>query len=110
MSMIGELNFFLELQIKQTSKSTFVCQEMYKKLLKKFHILDAKKIDTPIGTNSKLDVDGSGPDVNDASVRIYAKFQYYPMKSHLKAAKRILRCLKKTRDLVLLCPSKDFFI
>lgn len=75
-----------------------------------FHIMDAKTIDTPLGTNSKLDVDGSGPYVNDASVRIYEEFQDCPTESHLKAAKRILRCLKKIRDLVLFCPSRDFFI
>jgi len=48
--------------------------------------MDAKTIDTPMGSNSKPDADGSGSDVNDTSVIIYARFQAFPAKSHLKAA------------------------
>ena len=37
MSMIGELSFFLGLQIKQLKEGTFVCQSKYvKNILKKF--------------------------------------------------------------------------
>jgi hypothetical protein len=39
MSMIGELSFFLGLQIKQLKEGTFVCQSKYMKdILKKFGI------------------------------------------------------------------------
>ena len=38
-----------------------------------------------------------------------ARFQARPRNSHLKAAKRILRYLKKTRDLVLFYPAGDTF-
>ena len=49
MSMIGELNFFFRLQIKQTKKEIFVNQNKYiKKILKKFEIENAKPIDTPM--------------------------------------------------------------
>lgn len=42
-----------------------ICQEKYiKELLKKFHMMDAKPIDTLMGTNSKLDVDEPNPMMN----------------------------------------------
>jgi hypothetical protein len=41
MSMIGELTFFLCIQVKQTKKGTFVHQAKYiKDLIKKFAIAD----------------------------------------------------------------------
>jgi hypothetical protein len=43
MSMIGELSFFLGLQIKQLKEDTFVIQSKYvKDILKKFGMEDAK--------------------------------------------------------------------
>jgi hypothetical protein len=51
-SMIGELSFFLGLQIKQLKEGTFVCQSKHlKDLLKKFGMEDAKPIKTPMATN-----------------------------------------------------------
>lgn len=51
MSMTGELNFFMGLQMKQTSSGTSICQEKYtKEMLNKFHMVDSKHIDTPMGT------------------------------------------------------------
>jgi hypothetical protein len=47
MSMIGELSYFLSLQIKQLKNSTFVSQCKYiKDILKKFRMEDAKAIST----------------------------------------------------------------
>jgi hypothetical protein len=61
MSMIGELSFFLGLQIKQMKKGTFVNQTKYiKDMLKKFGMEDAKSITTPMGTSGSLDSDKSG--------------------------------------------------
>ncbi|XP_049399783.1 secreted RxLR effector protein 161-like [Solanum stenotomum] len=40
---------------------------------------------------------------------MYARFQAAPKESHFKVAKRILRYLKGTHDLVLFYPSGDFF-
>ncbi|XP_075111863.1 secreted RxLR effector protein 161-like [Nicotiana tabacum] len=42
-------------------------------------------------------------------VGLYARFQSSPKESHVKAAKRILRYLKGTHDLVLYYPSGDNF-
>ena len=48
-SMMGELNFFLGLQIKQTSNGTMIHQQKYvKEPLKWFGMKSAKPIDIPI--------------------------------------------------------------
>jgi hypothetical protein len=61
MSMIGELSFFLGLQIKQSKDGIFVSQTKYlKDMLKKFDLEDAKPIKTPIATNGHLDLDVGG--------------------------------------------------
>ena len=55
MSMTGELNFFLGLQIKQTSNGTMIHQQKYiKELLKRFGMESTKPIDTPISPSTKL--------------------------------------------------------
>ncbi|XP_025878356.1 uncharacterized protein [Oryza sativa Japonica Group] len=71
MSMIGELSFFLELQIKQLKDGTFMSQTKYiKDLLKRFGLEDAKPIKTPMATNGHLDLDeeeGGGPEAPPVS-------------------------------------------
>jgi hypothetical protein len=52
MSMIGELSYFLGLQIKQMKNGTFVSQGKYiKDMIKKFGLQDAKPMSIPMGTN-----------------------------------------------------------
>jgi hypothetical protein len=63
--MIGELSFFLGLQIKQLKEGTFVFQSKYvKDILKKFGMEDAKPIKTPMATNGHLDLDKGGKPVD----------------------------------------------
>ena len=55
MSMIGELSYFLGLQIKQMKNGIFVSQGKYiKDILKKFGMDKSKAISTPMGTNGSL--------------------------------------------------------
>ncbi|GJZ12846.1 retrovirus-related pol polyprotein from transposon TNT 1-94 [Tanacetum coccineum] len=55
MSMMGELNFFLGLQIKQLDDGIFFNQSKYiKEMLKKFGLEDSKPIKTPMSTETKL--------------------------------------------------------
>jgi hypothetical protein len=125
MSMIGELSYFLGLQIKQMKNiGTFVSQGKYiKDMLKKFGMNEVKSISTPMGTNGNLDSDTSGnmvdqklyrsmsllyetasrPDVM-FSVCMCARFQASPRESRLKAIKRILRYLKHTQNVGLWYP------
>jgi len=58
MSMMGELTFFLGLQIKQTREGTFVQQGKYTNdMLKKFDMGKAKPLLMPMLTTTALDVD-----------------------------------------------------
>ena len=55
MSMMGELKFFLGLQIKQDNKSIYIHQQNYtKELLKKFKMEDAKPMKTPMHASNPL--------------------------------------------------------
>jgi len=63
--MMGELTFFIGLQIKQTKDGTFIYQEKYtKEVMKKFNMDNSKKTDTPISYSSKLDNDEKGKKVD----------------------------------------------
>jgi hypothetical protein len=56
MSMMGELNFFLGIQIKQTQDGTFVHQGKYTKdVLKKFDMSEAKSLLMPMSSTTALD-------------------------------------------------------
>ncbi|WVZ76889.1 hypothetical protein U9M48_024810 [Paspalum notatum var. saurae] len=61
MSLMGELQFFLGLQIKQGPEGIFVHQAKYTKdILKKFDMGDSKPMTTPMSTNTALDADEDG--------------------------------------------------
>ncbi|WVZ89560.1 hypothetical protein U9M48_035944, partial [Paspalum notatum var. saurae] len=82
---------------------------------------DCKPIDTPMSTNTKLNIDESGimigsllylctsrPDIM-FSVCLCAQFQANPKESHLTMVKRILRYLKHTPSIGLLYPKGASF-
>ncbi|WVZ75462.1 hypothetical protein U9M48_023512, partial [Paspalum notatum var. saurae] len=118
MSLMGELQFFLGLQIKQGPKGTFVHQAMYTRdILKKFEMGDSKPMTTPMSTNMALDANENGeavdqkefqgmigsllyltatrPDIQFA-VCLCGRYQASPRTSHHRAVKRIFRYLKFT--------------
>ncbi|WVZ75563.1 LOW QUALITY PROTEIN: hypothetical protein U9M48_023603 [Paspalum notatum var. saurae] len=65
MSLMGELQFFLGLQIKQGLECTFVHQAKYTRdILKKFNMGDSKPMTTPMSTNTALDADEDGKAVD----------------------------------------------
>jgi hypothetical protein len=65
MSMMGELIFFLSIQVKQTKEDAFVHQDKYTKdLIKKFVVADAKPVSTPMSTTTTLDPDEDGEEVD----------------------------------------------
>ena len=65
MSMMGELTFFLGLQVKQSKDGIFINQAKYiKDMLKKFGFEDVREIGTPMSPITKLDKDEKGNDVN----------------------------------------------
>jgi hypothetical protein len=69
MSLLGELTFFLGLQICQCDKGIFISQTKYiREMLKKFGMEDCKPVSTPMQTSCKLSKDD---DSKDADQRLY---------------------------------------
>jgi hypothetical protein len=123
MSMMGELQFFLGLQIKQVKEGTFVHQARYMKdILKKFKMDDLKPLSTPMSTTTVLDADEDGKPVDQKeyrsmigsllyltatrpdiqfSVCLCAHFQASPRTSHRQVVKRIFRYFRYTPELGL---------
>jgi hypothetical protein len=118
MSMIGELNYFLGLQVKQTSESIFISQSMYAKdLVKRFGLDGKSHAWTPMRTSVKISSDLVGKPVDPTlyrsmigsllyltanrpniafSVGVCACFQANPKESHVIAIKRIIRYVNDT--------------
>ena len=70
MSMIGELNHFLGLQIRQQESSIFISQSKYaKNLMKKFGLKSASPIRAPMSPNIKLTIDLLGKSVDSSLYR-----------------------------------------
>jgi hypothetical protein len=58
MSMIGELTYFLGMQVKQTSEGIFISQAKYAKdLVKRFGLDGKSHAHTPMSTNVKISTD-----------------------------------------------------
>jgi hypothetical protein len=70
MSMMGELQYFLGLQIKQVKDGIFVHQTKYTKdMLRKFQMQDVKPMSTPKGSMATLDADEDGEPVDPREYR-----------------------------------------
>ncbi|GJU35061.1 putative ribonuclease H-like domain-containing protein [Tanacetum coccineum] len=66
MSSMGELTFFLGLQVKQKEDGIFISQDKYvTKILKKFSFTDVKTAGTPMETHKPLLKDTDGKDVDE---------------------------------------------
>ncbi|GKA12171.1 uncharacterized mitochondrial protein-like protein [Tanacetum coccineum] len=131
MSFLGELTFFLGLQVKQKKNGIFISQDKYvDEILKKFRFIEVKTASTPMETQKPLlkDEDGeevdvhmyrsmigslmyltsSRPDIMFA-VCACARYQVNPKVSHLHAVKRIFRYLKGQLKLGLWYPNDSPF-
>nr|XP_009779299.1 PREDICTED: uncharacterized protein LOC104228514 [Nicotiana sylvestris] len=104
---MGELTFFLGLQIQQSEEGTFICQTKYtKELIQKFGMNNAKSIGAPMSPATNLDKEEQGTPVDETKYRgmigslLYliasrpdimfsvckcARFQSAPKESHLIA-------------------------
>jgi hypothetical protein len=61
MSMMGEITFFLGIQVKQTKQCTFVHQAKYTKdLMKKFNMAELKPVSAPMSSIASLGPDEDG--------------------------------------------------
>ena len=69
MSIMGELSYFLGLQVKQNDDGIFITQSKYtKNLLKRFNMLESSSATTPMATATKLD-QHQGAEVDVTSYR-----------------------------------------
>ena len=70
MSLMGELAYFLGLQVKQTSIGLFLSQEKYtRELLVKYNLHDLKGKATPMANGVKLDANEKGAGVDQKQYR-----------------------------------------
>jgi hypothetical protein len=70
MSLLGELSFFLGLQIRQNNQGIFISQTKYiREMLKRFEMEDCKPVITPMQTSCKLSKDD---DSNSTDQRQYS--------------------------------------
>jgi hypothetical protein len=116
MSMMGELTFFLDIQVKQAKEDIFIDQAKYTKdLMKKFNMTELKPVSTPMTIAAALDPDENGEAVDQreyksmigsllyvtatrpgiqCTVFLCARFQASPCSSHRMTVQRIFRYLK----------------
>ncbi|GJV60896.1 putative ribonuclease H-like domain-containing protein [Tanacetum coccineum] len=131
MSSMGELTFFLGLQVKQKEDCIFISQDKYVvEILKKFDFVSVKTASTPIKTHKPLVKD---EEASDVVVHLYrsmigslmyltasrpdimftvcacSRFQVTPKTSHLSVVKRIFRYLKGKPKLGLWYPRVSSF-
>jgi hypothetical protein len=70
MSMMGELTFFLHIQVKQTKQGTFVHQVKYTNdLMKKFNMAELKPMSTLMSSAASLGPDEDGEVVDQREYR-----------------------------------------
>jgi hypothetical protein len=120
MFMMGELTFFLGIQVKQTKQGTFVHQAKYTKdLMKKFNMTELKPVSTLMSSATSLGPDEDGEAVDQREYRsmigsllyltvtrpdiqftvgLCVRFQSSPRSSHRTAVQRIFRYLKHTPE------------
>ncbi|GJU90501.1 retrovirus-related pol polyprotein from transposon TNT 1-94 [Tanacetum coccineum] len=122
MSMMGELKFFLGLQVHQSPRGILISQSQYAiELLKKHGLDECVSMSTPMATK-RLDADLQGtltdqttyrrmigglmyltasrPDIAFATF-VCARYQARPTVKHLKEVKRIFRYLRQSYNIGL---------
>ncbi|KAD5802556.1 hypothetical protein E3N88_13916 [Mikania micrantha] len=131
MSAMGEMTFFLGLQVKQDPKGVLIHQGKYvTDILTKFKMLGSKPASTPMAARPVLTSDSDGEDVDQHLYRLMigllmyltasrpdimlfvcqcARYQANPKPSHLIAAKRIFRYLVGKPHLCLWYPKNSEF-
>nr|GEY96508.1 hypothetical protein [Tanacetum cinerariifolium] len=131
MSMMGEMKFFLGLQVNQFSNGIFINQSKYiLDILKRFGMENCDTIPTPMVEQAKLKLDFVGKPVDHTDYRsmigslmyvtssrpdimfatcMFARYQANPNEHHVSAVKRIFCYLKRTINLGLWYPKDSGF-
>jgi hypothetical protein len=109
MSIMGELSFFLGLQVNQIENGIFISQTKYiKEMMKKFQMEDNKPMSTPMVIGCKLSLEDDSPKVDQMMYRsmvgsllystttrpdimqvvgLVGRFQSTPKENHLNVVK-----------------------
>nr|GEZ35850.1 retrovirus-related Pol polyprotein from transposon TNT 1-94 [Tanacetum cinerariifolium] len=121
LSMMGQMSFFLGLQVSQSPRGIFINQSKFAlEILKKFGMDSCDSVDIPMVNRLKLDEDLSGIPVDQTHyssmvgslmyltasrpdlvfvVCMYARYQAKPTKKHLEALKQMqIMHVVKTRE------------
>nr|GEW48345.1 hypothetical protein [Tanacetum cinerariifolium] len=131
MNMMGEMKFFLGLQVNQFSNRIFINQSKYiLDILKAFGMENCDTVPTPMVKQAKLNLDLVGKPVDHTDYRsmigslmyvslsrpdimfatcMCARYQENPNEHHVSAVKRIFHCLKGTINLGLWYPKDSGF-
>nr|GEX09422.1 retrovirus-related Pol polyprotein from transposon TNT 1-94 [Tanacetum cinerariifolium] len=118
MSMMGEMTFFLCLQVNQSPCGIFLNQSNYVlEIIKKYGMESYDPVGTPMEIKDKLDLDQNGTPIDATKYRsmigalmyltssrpdivyatcLCARYQAKPTEKHLKEVKRIFRYLRGT--------------
>nr|GEU57963.1 retrovirus-related Pol polyprotein from transposon TNT 1-94 [Tanacetum cinerariifolium] len=118
MSMMGEMTFFLGLQVNQSPCGIFINQSNYVlEILKNYGVKSCDPVGTPMEIKDKLDLDQNGTPVDATKYRsmigalmyltssrpdivhatcLCARYQAKPTEKHLKEVKRIFLYLRGT--------------
>nr|GEX84678.1 retrovirus-related Pol polyprotein from transposon TNT 1-94 [Tanacetum cinerariifolium] len=132
MSMMGQMSFFLGLQVSQNPRGIFINQSKYAlEILKKYDFDSSTPIDTLMAERPKLDEDKGGKLIDPTRYRgmvgsfmylsasrpdivfvvcMCARYQAKPTDRHLQAIKRIFRYLKGTIHMGLWYPKDTGFV
>ncbi|GJT54091.1 retrovirus-related pol polyprotein from transposon TNT 1-94 [Tanacetum coccineum] len=130
MSMMGELKFFLGLQVHQSPRGVFISRSQYAiELLKKHGLDECVSMSTPMATE-RLDADLQGTPTDQTTYRrmigglmyltavrrdiafatfVCARYQARPTVKHLKEVKRIFRYLRQSYNMGLWYPKDSGF-
>nr|GEW90856.1 uncharacterized mitochondrial protein AtMg00810-like [Tanacetum cinerariifolium] len=110
MSMMGEMTFFLGLQVNQSPSGKFINQSKYvHEILKKYVLNTSDIVGTPMDIKDKLDLDQIGTPLDATKYRSMIGALMYLTSSkpdivhatHLKEVKRIFRYLRGTVNMGL---------
>ncbi|KAK8934097.1 hypothetical protein KSP39_PZI014574 [Platanthera zijinensis] len=120
MTNLGELSYFLGVEVQQREDGIFIAQKKYaEEILKKFRMENSKPISTPADPGTKLRKDSKEEGVDPTMfkslvgslryltftrpdimyvVGVVSRYMEEPKQDHFTAAKRILRYVNGTRD------------
>ena len=115
---LGEMSYFLGMEVRQTQNEVFICQKKYlKEILKIFNMEECKSVNTPMGQKEKLQKKDGAEPANESVYRsligclmyltatrpdimfpvsVLSRFLNCASEFHMVAEKRVLRYLKGT--------------